>query len=197
MATTKTPTLLQAVADDHNEMYEYYDQYVKNAGNPEAQGRWARLLTWEVARHAVGEELVVYPLMEKHLGAEGKRLADGDRADHHVVKELLHKLESIQPGTQEHANVLKKVIDHLRPHNDSEENTDLPALEKAIGAEASREASASFKRTKKFAPTRAHPGAPDKPPFETLAGLLAAPIDKLKDAFATFPSEEEKEAAKN
>lgn len=31
----------------------------------------------------------------------------------------------------------------------------------------------------------------NKPPFETLAGLLAAPLDKLRDAFNNFPSEEE------
>lgn len=65
-------------------MYTYYDQYVNHAGDADAQDRWARQLTWEVARHAVGEELVVYPLMEKHLGAEGKKLADEDRADHQV-----------------------------------------------------------------------------------------------------------------
>ena len=65
-------------------MYEFYDYYVKSAGDEDKQGRWARQLTWEVARHAVGEEIVVYPLMEKHLGAEGKRLADEDREQHQV-----------------------------------------------------------------------------------------------------------------
>jgi hypothetical protein len=34
--------------------------------------------------------------------------------------------------------------------------------------------------------------APDRPPYETLAGFLAAPLDKLKDAFSKFPSEVEK-----
>jgi len=45
-------------------------------------------------------------------------------------------------------------MEHLRPHNDSEEQKDLPLLTKAIGEEASAEAAASFKMTKKFAPTR-------------------------------------------
>jgi len=34
---------------------------------------------------------------------------------------------------------------------------------------------------------RAHPNAPNKPPFETVAGLMAAPIDKLRDLFEKFP----------
>jgi len=65
-------------------MYDYYDQYVQNTGNPQAQQKWANQLMWEVARHAVGEELVVYPLMEEYLGPDGKSLADQDRADHQV-----------------------------------------------------------------------------------------------------------------
>lgn len=67
-------------------MYEYYQNYLKAAGNADTQGRWARQLTWEVARHAVGEEIVVYPLMEEHLGAEGLRLADEDRAAHQASR---------------------------------------------------------------------------------------------------------------
>jgi hypothetical protein len=45
-------------------------------------------------------------------------------------------------------------MEYLQPHNDSEEQKDLPLLTKAIGEEASAEAAATFKRTKRFAPTR-------------------------------------------
>lgn len=65
-------------------MYQYYDQYVQHAGQRDAQARWSNQLIWEIARHAVGEELVVYPLMEQHLGPQGVALADEDRADHQV-----------------------------------------------------------------------------------------------------------------
>lgn len=43
---------------------------------------------------------------------------------------------------------------------------------------------------------RSHPSAPNKPPFETLVGFLAAPIDKLLDAFASFPNSDEMQEAK-
>lgn len=78
--------LTAAIAEDHEEMYGYHEQYktARSAGDADAQARWARQLIWEVARHAVGEEIVVYPLMEKHMGAEGKRLADEDRSEHQV-----------------------------------------------------------------------------------------------------------------
>lgn len=65
-------------------MYEYYDKYQQAAGNADTQERWARQLIWEVARHAVGEEIIVYPLMEKHLGQQGMALANHDREEHQV-----------------------------------------------------------------------------------------------------------------
>jgi hypothetical protein len=43
---------------------------------------------------------------------------------------------------------------HLRKHNDSEENEDLPLLEPSLGTEGSLAAATSFTRTKKFVPTR-------------------------------------------
>jgi hypothetical protein len=43
-----------------------------------------------------------------------------------------------------------------------------------------------------FVPTQSHPSAPDKPPFETVAGLMAAPIDHLKDMFKKFPEDVKK-----
>ncbi|KAI0056261.1 hypothetical protein BV25DRAFT_1814410 [Artomyces pyxidatus] len=189
-------TLTEAIKEDHQEMYEYYDAYTKAAGDTDAQARWAHQLTWEVARHAVGEEIIVYPLMERHLGAHGLDLANHDRAEHQIVKEQLYALSGQTPGTSEYDTTLKKVMEHLRPHNDSEEQEDLPLLEPELGADGSAQAAQSFSRTKKFVPTRAHPSAPNRPPFETFAGFLAAPIDKLKDMFETFPTEEMKEALK-
>ena len=67
-------------------MYQYHDKYKEavGRGDHDAAGRWANQLRWEIARHAVGEEIVVYPLMEQHLGQKGKDLADHDRAEHQV-----------------------------------------------------------------------------------------------------------------
>ena len=57
-------------------------------------------------------------------------------------------------GTPEYNDTLRDVMEHLRVHNDSEENKDLPLLAKEIGSEHASLAAASFKRTKKFAPTQ-------------------------------------------
>ncbi|EGN92123.1 hypothetical protein SERLA73DRAFT_127741 [Serpula lacrymans var. lacrymans S7.3] len=187
--------LKDAIVKDHREIFLYYDQYQKADGDTEAQARWARQLTWEVARHSVGEEIVVYPLLEKHLGQRGVQLADHDRADHQTVKEYLSHLESLKPGTAEYDQTLRTVMTNLREHIESEEKTDLPLLEEKLTQGDSQHAANQFARTKKFVPTRAHPMAPSKPPFETLVGFMTAPLDKLKDHLASFPTDEMKRDA--
>ncbi|KAI0674247.1 hypothetical protein C8Q78DRAFT_951912, partial [Trametes maxima] len=198
-------TLFHSIKEDHEEMYEYHDQYKRawDRNDVDAQTRWARQLTWEIARHAVGEEIVVYPLMEKYLGDKGRELADHDRKEHQEVKEKLYQLESLKPGSEEYHALLTTVMESLHHHNDDEEIKDLPMLEPVIGESTSKEAAQSFKKTKKLVPTRrvtnfgvTHPSIPNKPPFGTLLGLLEAPVDKLKDWFAAFPTESEMKEAK-
>lgn len=195
--TPMSQTISEAIKQDHREIFGYYDEYLraKEQGDTDAQARWARQLTWEVARHSAGEELVVYPLFEKYMGDEGKNMADEDRADHQKVKELLYHFESLSAGSPEYDDTLARVVAELRTHISAEESQDLPALESHLSPEESREVATSFSRTKMLVPTRAHPSAPDKPPFETLAGLMAAPMDKLKDALSKFPTAEMRQEA--
>jgi len=187
------PPFTDAVVDDHQEMIEYYEAYeaAKKEGDAARQGRIIRLLTWEVARHAFAEETVMYPLMEKRL-ADGKKLVEEDLKAHLEVKSMLAQIENETPGTDAYDAAVQKVWQHLKPHNDSEEKNDLPQLEATFADEAEgREYATSFSRIKTIAPTRGHPELPNRPPFETVAGLVTAPVDKLKDLFAYFPTEED------
>jgi hypothetical protein len=72
-----------------------------------------------------------------------------------------------------------------------EEERDLPALESALtaqaGADESNSMSTSFGRTKAFVPSRSHPSAGEHSPFETVMGLLTAPMDHISDIFRKFP----------
>jgi len=70
-----------------------------------------------------------------------------------------------------------------------EESKDLPALETALKSSPknSETMAKSFSRTKAFVPSRSHPSAGEHPPFETVMGLLTAPIDHVADIFRKFP----------
>jgi hypothetical protein len=81
-------------------------------------------------------------------------------------------------------------MDDFASHAQVEETKDLVKLEGAVTAAESKRLARSFGRTKWFAPTRAHPDLPD-PPYQTVAGLMAAPMDYLRDLFRKWPDPED------
>lgn len=103
------------------------------------------------------------------------------------AKDHLYKFQSLTADDPDFIPTLQSLWANLKQHIESEENHDLVELEKKLDEAESERMAASFTRTKKFTPTRSHPDAPDKPPFETVAGLMAAPIDRLQDLFRKFP----------
>lgn len=103
------------------------------------------------------------------------------------MKEQLKTFQEMKPADSRFLTHLQGLMDDLSKHIKEEEEEDLVLMEKALSKEDSEGLATSFERTKMFVPTRSHPTAPDKPPFETAVGLMTAPIDKLMDAFRRFP----------
>lgn len=77
-------TISDAIAADHASFDEYAD-YIKTASDDAEKVRWRNQLTWTIARHALSEELTLYPAMEKHLGEEGVKLSKTDKEQHQGV----------------------------------------------------------------------------------------------------------------
>jgi len=177
----------EAIKNDHRKLETYYDQII-NTTDEDTRTQYQNLFTWELATHSIGEELVVYPAFEKHLG-RGKEMAEKDRAEHQVVTEKLKKFQNMKATDPDFIPTIRSLWDDLSKHIKEEENLDLPALEKEISSSDSESIAKSFSRTKMFVPSRAHPMAPRKPPFETVLGLLTAPIDRLGDIFRQFPTD--------
>lgn len=104
------------------------------------------------------------------------------------VKELLYKFQKLNPDVEDFEPTLKALWRELDQHIKEEENGDLPTLEKHLDADESARLADSFDTTKAFVPSRSHPSAPDSGgPFETVMGLMAAPLDRLGDMFRKFP----------
>ncbi|KAF9425290.1 hypothetical protein BGZ94_007676 [Podila epigama] len=179
----------EAIKHDHRELEEYYNN-ILNATTEDEKTGWQNQFVWELARHSVGEELIVYPAMEKLL-PNGKEMTDKDRKEHQKVKEQLFVFQNLSSSDPKFHPTLRALWTDLREHIKEEEENDLVVLEKALEEADSEDLLQKFNRAKMFAPTRSHPSAPDKPPFETVAGLLAAPLDHLKDLFSRFPKEQE------
>src|SRR5579859_7384447 len=80
VSVARMTTISDAIIHDHKELKDYYGK-IKNASDSDTKKRWRNQFVWELARHSIGEELVVYPAMEKHITPGGKQMADKDRQE--------------------------------------------------------------------------------------------------------------------
>jgi hemerythrin superfamily protein len=78
-------TISEAITKDHRELGQYYNEVI-NSNDHDHQARYGNQFTWELARHSVAEELVVYPAFERFLGDKGAKMAESDRKEHHQVR---------------------------------------------------------------------------------------------------------------
>jgi hemerythrin-like domain-containing protein len=178
-------TIIDVITHDHAELDEYYNN-ILNATDNDAKVRWQNQFTWELARHSIAEEIVVYPALEKYV-QDGKRMADNDREQHNEVgvgtfaiavwtsrkltstlsppqvKVLLKNFQNLSPSSADFEPTIRELMGKLSQHIKEEETEDLPKLQAALSDEHSKEMAESFQRTKMFVPTRSHPSAPDKP----------------------------------
>ena len=93
----------------------------------------------------------------------------------------------MSPSSDEFAPLLDRLLKDLHAHIEHESKEDMPRLEKLLSREESQALAASFERTKMIVPTRSHPSAPNRPYFENLAAMMAAPLDKFSDLLRSFP----------
>lgn len=68
---------------DHREIESLFDR-ILSSPNEDDKVRFQNQFTWELARHAIGEELVVYPAFEKYVSG-GVEMANKDRKEHQIV----------------------------------------------------------------------------------------------------------------
>ena len=102
---------------------------------------------------------------------------------------MLKQFQGMKAEDDKFIPTLKAIWSSLEHYIKEEEEHDLPALEQALQAagQESEQMAESFGRTKAFVPSRSHPSVGEHPPFETVMGLLTAPIDHLGDLFRNFP----------
>ncbi|GAB7350739.1 hypothetical protein MBLNU459_g1290t1 [Dothideomycetes sp. NU459] len=187
-------TISEAIGNDHQLFDDYYEN-IKNAADDAAKVRWRNQLTWTIARHAISEELTLYPAMEKHLGEEGVMLSKTDKEQHQGVKVYLSEIQDMTPTDPRFWPKLDTLMAVLHHHIEHEKDEDMPRLEKLLSRAESEDLAKQFQRTKNITPTRSHPGAPTQYHLETLAGLLVAPIDKFRDLLRDWPTEKDKAEA--
>jgi hemerythrin superfamily protein len=134
----------------------------------------------ELVRHAVAEEMYVYPVMRKYL-TDGEKSVEHDIEEHKELEQTMKKLEAIDVSSTEFDAELRRLETLLADHVRDEETEQFPELRSRVPQEELTELAGKVEAAKKLAPTRPHPGAPNSQLFHKLVGPGVGLVDRLRD----------------
>jgi hemerythrin superfamily protein len=134
----------------------------------------------ELIRHAVAEEMYVYPAMKKHL-PDGEKAVEHDIQEHKELEQAMKELEDVDVSSPQFDTALRRLETLLADHVQDEETEQFPELRRRIPQDELTELAGKVETAKKLAPTRPHPDAPNNELFHKLVGPGVGLVDRLRD----------------
>lgn len=183
MTETEVGGARQDVVDiltaDHREMLELLGQ-VKGTPDTGQRKDLADTVIAEVMRHAVAEEMYVYPAIEEHL-PDGAGEVEHDKQEHDEIVRVMKQLEDADAAGPAFMDLVRELEAKLRHHMDDEESDQFPRLRAHIPGDKLVDLGEKVQKAKKLAPTRPHPHAPHSELFHKTVGPGVGMIDRLRD----------------
>lgn len=182
MTTTRQQDLIDAIITDHREVESAFAE-IEASNDPHTRRELVEHVIAELVRHSVAEEQYLYPTARKAL-PDGDEIADHELEEHAEAEEIMKALENTEATNPKFDELVTKLIKEIRHHLKEEEGNLLPKLRSTCDEAELRELGQKFEHTKRMAPTRPHPSAPDKPPANKILGPGIGLIDRLRDALS-------------
>ena len=171
--------VIDILTTDHREMLDLLGQ-IEGPTDAATRRDLADTVIAEVMRHAVAEEMYVYPAIEEHL-PDGAAEVEHDKQEHDEIVQLMKQLEDVDASEPRFLEVTRELHANLSHHIADEEAEQFPQLRAHIPAEKLVTMGAKVEAAKKLAPTRPHPHAPHSELFHKTVGPGVGMIDRLRD----------------
>jgi len=171
--------VVDILTTDHREMIELIGQIGLTADAGERRDL-ADTLIAEVMRHAVAEEMYVYPVVKDHV-PNGAEDVEHDKKEHDEIVKLMKKIEGVDPSDQTFMELVRELESQLTHHAGDEESEQFPKLRSHIPREKLIDLGEKVQKAKKLAPTRPHPSAPHSELFHKTVGAGVGMVDRLRD----------------
>lgn len=182
MSEPTTTDVVDELTGDHREALALLDRIAASTDSTEKRDL-ADTVIAEVVRHAVAEEMYVYPAMRKHV-PDGEEEVEHDIEEHKELEETMKQLEAADAGDSRFDELVRRMTEQLRHHASDEENEQFPRLRASVPHEELVRMREKVQTAKKVAPTRPHPHAPNAALFHKLAGPGVGLVDRLRDRLA-------------
>jgi hemerythrin superfamily protein len=160
-------------------MVDLLDQ-IKQASDAGQRKDLADMLIAEVVRHAVAEEMFVYPAVERHV-PNGAHQVEHDKEEHQEIVEIMKQIEGLDASEPAFMERVRELEEQLQHHATDEEMDQFPQLRTHIPREELVTMGQKVQTAKKLAPTRPHPSAPHSELFHKTIGPGIGMIDRLRD----------------
>lgn len=164
---------------DHREMVELIGR-IESTSDAGERRDLADTVTAEVMRHAVAEEMFVYPVMEEHV-PNGHEEVEHDKKEHDQIVRLMKEMEDADASDPAFMELVRQLEACLRHHADDEESDQFPKLRTHIPREKLINMGRKVENAKKVAPTRPHTSAPHSELFHKTVGPGVGMVDRLLD----------------
>lgn len=174
-----TQDVVEILTTDHREMSDLLGQ-IEGTSDPARRRELADTLIAEVMRHAVAEEMYVYPAVEKHVPG-GSEQVEHDKKEHAEIVKVMKQIEDADTTTPAFLERVGELGALLRHHAHDEEDDQFPLLRAHVSHDDLVALGAKVELAKKLAPTRPHPSAPHSELFHKTVGLGVGLIDRLRD----------------
>lgn len=176
---TTTTDVVDELTTDHREALALLDRLAASTSAAEKRDL-ADTVIAEVVRHAIAEEMYVYPAMRKHV-PDGAKEVEHDIEEHEELEETMKRLEAADASEPRFDELVRTMTEQLRHHAQDEESDQFPKLREHIPHEELVRMREKVETAKKVAPTRPHPSAPNAELFHKLVGPGVGLVDRLRD----------------
>ena len=175
--------VIEVLEHDHREVERMFAELesLRGAHGDDAKSRRKDLMeqvTIELVRHAVAEEVLVYPQVEKKVSAEEAARA---KQEHAEAEETLQRLEGLDPDDTAFDEELATLTREIREHVAEEEGEMFVHMRQVLGEDELRQMGSRVEAFKKVAPTRPHPSVPNEALPRLAAGPVASLLDRMRD----------------
>jgi hemerythrin superfamily protein len=171
--------VVEILSADHREMVELLGQ-IEQTSDPGRRRELADTVIAEVMRHAVAEEMYVYPAIEEHVPGGAEQVGH-DKQEHDQIVKVMKQIEDVEASDPAFMGLVRQMDAMLRHHATDEESEQFPQLRAHVPAEKLVELGEQVQTAKKLAPTRPHPSAPHSELFHKTIGPGVGMIDRLRD----------------
>jgi hemerythrin superfamily protein/carbon monoxide dehydrogenase subunit G len=171
--------VVDVLTTDHREVTDLVLQ-IRSATDAGTRRDLTDVMISELVRHAVAEEMYVYPAMKQHL-PDGDAAVEHDIAEHKELERTMKELEAVDASDPRFDSLIGRLETTLADHVSDEESEQFPRLRAAVPRDELVQLAGKVQAAKKLAPTRPHPGAPNAQLFHKLVGPGVGLVDRLRD----------------